>query len=227
MNSDAKKSSESRSARRYLKLGKEPSMPVLDVDAVLAGRGVLRERYDSWVSVPEIPIELLVGEGVGEAEGHEREADGFGFARVVWAGEEEDSWGESQRKEDLEVFEGGDERQDTITDLEEFDSDVRKGNWTSVWDDGERYWNNMDEPEKREEFDPSVMAAKRDSGNRSMIEHRRIAQLRGEALDDQKVLRKQADAKTPPPNVKIQPPTPGSCGSPGSLYDENGFYKGE
>jgi hypothetical protein len=220
MNSDAKKSSESRSARRYLKMGKEPSMPVLDVDAVLAGRGVLRERYDSWVSVPEIPIELLGDEGGGEA-------DGFGFARVVGAGEEEESWGERQKKEDLEVLDGGDESQDTVAGPEEFDGDVQNGNRTSVWDDGEGYWNNMDEPEKREEFDPSVMAAKRDSGNRSRIEHRRIAQLRGEALDDQKVLGKQIGAETPPPNVKIQPPTPGSCESPGSLYDENGFYKGE
>lgn len=200
-------------------------MPVLEVDAVLAGR----ERYDSWVSIPEIPGELRGGGGLGEnAYG---EVEGFDFDGA--GGDGEESWGESQRVEDLGLLKGvaeevGDESQDTVTGLHEVEGDGRKDSRTSVWEDGESYWSTLGDPEKHEELhlDSVVMAAKRDSGNRSRIEHRRIAQLRGEMWEDQKVLGKQKVAETPPP-VNIQPPSPGSCGSPRSLYDENGFYKDE
>lgn len=231
MNSDAKKSTESRAARRYLKMGKEPSAPVLEVDAMLAGRvGFGRERYDSWVSIPEIPSELLGSKVMTEAE-----LESFDFSEVICgtsspAGEE--SRGERQRKEDLEGLGSGDleedDSRDTVTALDDLERVKRKEAETSVWEDGESYWNAIAEPEKCEVIDRTVMTAKRDGGNRSKIEHPRIAQLRGEAWEEQKVLGNQdhSGVETPPP-VKIQPPTPGSAGSPGSLYDENGFYKGE
>lgn len=193
MNSDA--SRDSLEARRYLKLGREASMPGLEVDALLAGG---KCKWDSWVDIPEVPSEEDM-----ERNYYASEVDGMSES-----GQDEEVYGEMQRREDLEVAGVN----------VEMDERVKNDLGLEVVEDGEDCRKGAGKVATQEAIDFRLPMAN-SSGNRDRIEHPRITQLRGGAWEDQKMSNKREET----PVVEGQPSS--SCASPGSLYDENGFLK--
>jgi hypothetical protein len=186
-------------------------MSALDVDTMLAGG---RCRWDSWISIPEPPFEE-----------DERAGDAQEVVELGGRSQNEEVYGEMQRREDLEELAMDMETQEGMNDNSRLgvasQRDMQSEVSTSVCADGKDHWPGEREGVGRvaQEDSDSRLPMANSSGNRGLIEHPRITQLLSDALEGQKASNNGQET----PLVKVQPPS--SNASPGSLYDENGFLK--